>query len=67
MTEISPHSALVLETEKGMVAIRKDAVTKVECKTWGGRNIACIVNGIETRSGYNSVIKELGWTLHETK
>lgn len=57
--------ALVLKTEKGLIAIRKDAVVSVECATYGGRNLACIVNGIETQSGYDFVLSALGWRLHE--
>lgn len=57
--------ALVLKTEKGRITIRKDAVKTVECTNYDGRNLACIVNGIETQSGYDFVLSALGWKLHE--
>jgi hypothetical protein len=49
----------------GLLAIRKDAVMSVEASSYGGRNLKCAVNGIETESGYDFVLSALGWTPDE--
>jgi hypothetical protein len=49
----------------GLLAIRKDAVISVEASSFGGRNLKCAVNGIETESGYDFVLWALGWTPEE--
>ena len=62
---VANPDALVLKKGKGHIAIRKDAVVTVEYTNYGARNIGCIVNGIETQSGYDFVIRGLGWLLRE--
>jgi hypothetical protein len=49
----------------GLLAIRKDAVKSVEASSFGGRNLKCAVNGIETESGYDFVLSALGWKPDE--
>jgi hypothetical protein len=64
MNQVPATSSPAIELitpQKGLLAIRKDAVITVYAKAASSRNVACAVNGIETLSGYDFVIKALGW------
>ena len=58
------NDAIVVKTTSGgILAIHKTAVKSVEATTYGGRNLACKINGIETEAGYDFVMDELGWKV----
>lgn len=57
----------VLLPENGIMAIRKDAVTTVKASFYGGRNLACEINGTKTTAAFDTVIKSLGWSKEKLK
>jgi len=55
------HEVITLKLKNGNeLVMRKDAVLTIEYD-YGSRNLACKVNGIETESGYDFIVSELGW------
>jgi len=48
----------------GIMTFHKDSISSVEA-IYSNRNIKCNINGIQTISGYDFVIKALGWKIEE--